>query len=43
MRYDETMSLMAPLNIGLHPSIVTPRFLATISDNYLLSASAALR
>jgi hypothetical protein len=43
MRYDESMSLMAPLNIGLHPSIVTPLFLTTISCFSYLKQSAALR
>ena len=42
IRHDETLPLLAPLNIGLHPSILTPRFLATICDNYLLNADGSI-
>lgn len=42
IRYDESMSLLAPLNIGLHPSIVTQRCVATICDNYLLNQNGVI-
>jgi len=42
VRHDETMALTPPLNIGLHPAILTPRFLATICDNYLLNVDGSI-
>ena len=36
------MSLVAPLNIGLLPSLFTPCFLATICINHLMNANGSI-
>jgi Xaa-Pro aminopeptidase len=39
IRSDETMSIAANMNIGIHPIIANERVAATISDNFLTTAA----
>lgn len=42
VRHDETMTLAANMNIGVHPSIGNARVFATICDNYLTHADGSV-
>jgi Xaa-Pro aminopeptidase len=41
IRHDETMTLAADMNIGIHPSIGNARVFATICDNFLTRAGGS--
>ena len=38
MRYDETMTIAANMNIGVHPSLSNERMFVTVCDNFLIHA-----
>ncbi|HZT52687.1 MAG TPA: M24 family metallopeptidase, partial [Stellaceae bacterium] len=42
IRSDETMTLAANMNIGLHPSWSSPRFFVTVCDNFLIGPDGAV-
>jgi Xaa-Pro aminopeptidase len=42
IRHDETMTLAANMNIGLHPSWSNARLFVTVCDNFLIGADGAV-
>lgn len=41
IRHDETMTIAAAMNIGIHPSWATARMFITVCDNFLIGADGA--